>query len=1132
MPWAASSNNEWLPAKKDVIILAGSQTTVPMTLVHQPMIEGVFEVNRMTFEEIVAAGIDVSKPENQHIVSVGVKLTYGSVEQDASFIFNMTTKEVIGDLTDDQDHDGVVDREIVPVLLSEKSIAYLDLPIGASLLKEFFDVRLTIINNASSEFSMLDNVITLNLPEGLSIVEAANAQSNATVEISEIPGQSTTTISWILRGDKEGEYSLSADYSGRLSQFDEPIYTTFLSKEPIQVYGLSAVKLIAEVNSSVNFDAFYFNLALENVSDIDVNMPSIQIEDHVLTAYLSHVFEFLEENGTSTGYTDPTVTEPEVRHLNTILSNTSGYRQYIGTETTVQTLAPGGKLTNQYAAYNVTGYNNLMLLQKAIREVAEDCGIQFELIETDMDLFSTDNAQKKLEDVRNDAAKMASYDEILDCSRYFYVLESLDRDKSMFIKEGQDLYSAMKNYMAISVRNGMKEAYEDASEEKIDQILAEATDEATRAIVAMLMVDESMQQAIETTVDSKYLEVTTALLNSISALLTGEDATAWKTCLDADNRIKTLAEKLEKFGLAQFADDLAAELKAAGVSESGIAAIRSSYDGGEMTAALSEAVAGVCTLVGGAVEKLNAVSENWSETSEIVTDLIRVAAAQQEITVLLDMLSDHTDEGGRIHTALQSIRTGMTQVETSLAENFALSLDALLADGTELTAAILSSLDSVYGAGTGPSYTLVKLTFGSVGDVMTWEGITTDRHVLSMCTEISLALRQAVEQHGLGTEENPLTEDQALYTMTALKYLIKMRLIGEQCFVTAMEHLGKDEHAEALAWVNATNGTDYESLQEYLSAIQVRLLTYRDNIFSSYYTNLEIAEAPKVTIDYLKGTTVESFSSAYEYSFTGSDWKTCSGTPIAFTPGTVNQYLWVRLKGSESTLAGNITKVVIPAMSRITGDITMIYKDDGYLVSGLSAGTYWYAFTNDKTGVTLEKSITVKDGELIKILEEKADWSFIALGTAATETSFASQIRYVVAERPWVIDTDTYVITGIKGETDALQVVNYYGAKGYVVTVVNPDGSTTEAVGTGYTINLDGQSHKAVVTGDVNGDAKIDLDDLALILDYMNSEKELTGIYFDAGFVHDDKDQEFDEDIDLFDLWAELTYHKTGSFEE
>ena len=231
----------------------------------------------------------------------------------------MTTKEAMGDTTYDRDNDGHKDREIVPVLLSEKTIAYLDLPIGASLLKEFFDVRLTIINNAASEFSMLDNVVTLNVPEGLSIVEASGSESSATVEIDEIPGQTSTTISWILRGDEEGEYSLSADYSGLLSEFNEPIYTTFLSKEPIQVYGLSAIKLIAEVNSSVNFDAFYFNLAMENVSSVDVNMPSVEIENHVLTSYLNRVFEFYDENGVSTGYTDPTIAEPTVRHLNTIL---------------------------------------------------------------------------------------------------------------------------------------------------------------------------------------------------------------------------------------------------------------------------------------------------------------------------------------------------------------------------------------------------------------------------------------------------------------------------------------------------------------------------------------------------------------------------------------------------------------------------------------------------------------------------------------------------------------------------------------------------------------------------------------------------------------------------------------------
>jgi hypothetical protein len=208
-------------------------------------------------------------------VSVGVKLTYGSAEQETSFIFNMTTKEALGDLTYDRDNDGHKDREIVPVLLSEKSIAYLDLPIGASLLKEFFDVRLTIINNASSEFSMLDNVVTLNLPEGLSIVESAGSESNATVEINEIPGQSTKTVSWILRGDQEGEYSLSADYSGLLSDFDEPIYTTFLAKEPIKVYGLSNFRINLEVDDKIEYNAFYFNIGLENTGTVDLYCPRL-----------------------------------------------------------------------------------------------------------------------------------------------------------------------------------------------------------------------------------------------------------------------------------------------------------------------------------------------------------------------------------------------------------------------------------------------------------------------------------------------------------------------------------------------------------------------------------------------------------------------------------------------------------------------------------------------------------------------------------------------------------------------------------------------------------------------------------------------------------------------------------------
>ncbi len=191
------ADNEWLPVKKEIIIQSGEQTDVSMTLIHHVMIEGQFEIERMTFEEIIAAGIDVSKPENQYIVKINVALTYERIllKRPSSTIRQQGRRS--------QSRPSLPllmggKREIVPVVLdpgglggntgkdyvfsSEPSIAYLDIPVGASALKEFFDVNLHIINNASSEFSMLDNVVELNVPEGLSIVETGGNRKRCTGE--------------------------------------------------------------------------------------------------------------------------------------------------------------------------------------------------------------------------------------------------------------------------------------------------------------------------------------------------------------------------------------------------------------------------------------------------------------------------------------------------------------------------------------------------------------------------------------------------------------------------------------------------------------------------------------------------------------------------------------------------------------------------------------------------------------------------------------------------------------------------------------------------------------------------------------------------------------------------------------
>ena len=70
----------------------------------------------------------------------------------------------------------------------------LDIPIGISALKDFFDVKLYIINNASAEFSMLDNIFSLNIPTGLSLMQTYRSEKSTEVHRAEIKGQTTETI--------------------------------------------------------------------------------------------------------------------------------------------------------------------------------------------------------------------------------------------------------------------------------------------------------------------------------------------------------------------------------------------------------------------------------------------------------------------------------------------------------------------------------------------------------------------------------------------------------------------------------------------------------------------------------------------------------------------------------------------------------------------------------------------------------------------------------------------------------------------------------------------------------------------------------------------------------------------------
>ncbi|MDO5135471.1 MAG: Ig-like domain-containing protein, partial [Eubacteriales bacterium] len=254
----------YLPVKRTIQAEAGKKAEVTLVLEKKDLVEARFESHRMTLDEIRDAGIDVSDPANHHVVEYQVTLMYSTVK------FRYNGKGVC-------DIEGSGDYHYIPYVLDDEVIVILEIPVKASILKEFYGVNMYIINNASEDFSLLDNHVKLNVPDGLTVMEGEGAAAVET-DIPEIKGQSTELVTWILRGDKEGEYDLTADYRGVLSDFNEPVSATFKSDKKITVYGVSNMEITLQIPESFTDGEFYYNLVMRNKgagNDADMYLPQL-----------------------------------------------------------------------------------------------------------------------------------------------------------------------------------------------------------------------------------------------------------------------------------------------------------------------------------------------------------------------------------------------------------------------------------------------------------------------------------------------------------------------------------------------------------------------------------------------------------------------------------------------------------------------------------------------------------------------------------------------------------------------------------------------------------------------------------------------------------------------------------------
>ena len=273
---------------------AGDQTLPIISLSTTSFVSGNLEVTEMTEQEIVEAGIDIDNPNNQHVYKYAIKLEFAEALKEYG-ISAVTMKNDIGetvfqgfegDFGDGETslnpgkHYEIVDENNQTVQISLISEHLILVIYGeAHWLKEMFRAELMVVNTSMTD-SMDNCVAEIVLPEGMSLADMESGnQAMSQVLGKLLPGEQTSAT-WYLRGDEEGDYSLSVNMSGVLQPFDEEFHYEFTTEEPIHVYAGNALHMTVTVPEAAYYNQMYqVTIELENVSDKTLYHVSNEITD-------------------------------------------------------------------------------------------------------------------------------------------------------------------------------------------------------------------------------------------------------------------------------------------------------------------------------------------------------------------------------------------------------------------------------------------------------------------------------------------------------------------------------------------------------------------------------------------------------------------------------------------------------------------------------------------------------------------------------------------------------------------------------------------------------------------------------------------------------------------------------------
>lgn len=324
--------DKYMPYKKSVTLQGVSidSNAQKIILTKSDLVSAEFDYRELELDEAIERGIDVSKPENQHLSVVTIKVDDAEsddknkydviVNQSGDFLMidsnnAFTVKSVVKQNSKKKTSQGNVSTS-TSIRTLNTGIENRNSPQGCSFMKtalslsktlvgvsvtefswqkNFYEISISITNNATDDFCLDNCNAAINLPNGLSL---ANTRSNNSLlqSIETISGGTTKTVSWIVKGDRGGSYPVSVSFTGILSPLNIPIEALFESADPIVVKGNEALKLTLKTSGlKTNFELT--NTASYSVNNVKVNISEyseLNDADRIIYKYPSGMIEVVD----------------------------------------------------------------------------------------------------------------------------------------------------------------------------------------------------------------------------------------------------------------------------------------------------------------------------------------------------------------------------------------------------------------------------------------------------------------------------------------------------------------------------------------------------------------------------------------------------------------------------------------------------------------------------------------------------------------------------------------------------------------------------------------------------------------------------------------------------------------------